>query len=68
MLSYYEPKFIEKWIWESGFPIVAKFEMTQNKNRLFNRHFETVQHSIFFQNYDFFFIVHTYMAQISSQN
>ena len=27
--------------------IVAKIEMTQNKNRLFGRHFETVQHLFF---------------------
>ena len=50
------------------FQILAKIEMTQNKNRLFGRHFETVQHfQIFLQNCDFF-IVHTYMVQISLQN
>ena len=31
------------------FQILAKIEMTQNKNQLFGRHFETVQHfQIFF--------------------
>ena len=30
------------------FQILAKIEMTQNKNRLFRRHFETVQHFHFF--------------------
>ena len=30
------------------FQILAKIEMTRNKNRLFGRHFETVQH---FQNF-----------------
>ena len=30
------------------FKILAKIEMTQNKNRLFGRHFETVKH---FQNF-----------------
>ena len=30
------------------FQILAKIEMTRNKNRLFGRHFETVQHFHFF--------------------
>ena len=30
------------------FQILAKIEMTQNKNRLFGRHFETVQYFQFF--------------------
>ena len=42
--------------------------MMRNKNRLFGRHFETVQHfQYFLQNCDFF-IVHTCMVQISLQN
>ena len=48
MFSYFEPNFIEKYLWESGFPILAKIEMMRNKNRLFGRHFETVQHLIFY--------------------
>ena len=49
------------------FQILAKIEMTRNK--LFSRHFETVQHFQFFlQNCFFFLIVHTYMVQISLQN
>ena len=43
MVSYFEPNFIEKFLWESGFQILAKIEMTQNENRLFDRHFETVR-------------------------
>ena len=36
------------------FQILAKIEMTQNKNRLFGRHSEMVQHfKIFVDNYDF---------------
>ena len=36
------------------FQILAKIEMPRNKNRLFGRHFETVQHfDFFFQNCDF---------------
>ena len=32
-----------------GFQILAKVEMTRNKNGLFGRHFETVQHlQVFF--------------------
>ena len=30
------------------FQILAKIEMTRNKNQLFGRHFETVQHFHFF--------------------
>ena len=50
------------------FQILAKIEMTRNKNWLFGRHFETVQHfhNFFFQNCDI--LVHTYMVQISLQN
>ena len=50
------------------FQILAKIEMTRNKNRLFGRHFETVQH---FQNFFaelWFFVAPTYMVQISLQN
>ena len=49
MFSYFEPNFIEKFFWESDFQILAKIEMTRNKNRLFGRHFETVQHFVFFR-------------------
>ena len=48
MFSYFEPNFIEKFLWESGFQILAKIEMMRNKNRLFGRHFETVQRFQFF--------------------
>ena len=49
------------------FQNLAKIEMRRNKNRLFCRHFETVQHLIFVQNCDFF-MSRTYMVQISLQN
>ena len=48
MLSCYEPKFIEK---KSFGKVVFHFffdQLTRNKNRLLGRHFETVQHYIFF--------------------
>ena len=48
------------------FQILAKIEMTRNKNQLFGRHFEMVQ--LFFFAELWFFIVHTYMVQISLQN
>ena len=52
MFSYFEPNFIEKFLWESAicvvFKILAKIEMMRNKNRLFGRHFKTVQHFHFF--------------------
>ena len=49
------------------FQILAKIEMTRNKNRLFGRHFETVQHFHFFFFFAelWFFIARTYMVQIS---
>ena len=50
------------------FQILAKIEMTRNKNRLFGRHFETVQYFQFFFSELWFFIVHIYMVQISLQN
>ena len=50
------------------FQNLAKIEMTRNKNRLFGRHFETVQHfEIFFAEL-WFFMTRTYMVQISLQN
>ena len=50
------------------FQSLAKIEMTRNKNRLFGRHFETVQHfKIFFAEL-WFFMTRTYMVQISLQN
>ena len=49
------------------FQNLAKIEMTRNKNRLFGRHFETVQHlKIFFAEL-WFFMTRTYMVQISLQ-
>ena len=50
------------------FQNLAKIEMTRNKNRLFGRHFETVQHLNFFFAELWFFITRTYMVQISVQN
>ena len=44
MFSYFEPKFFEKSFGKVVFQILAKIEMTRNKNRLFGRHLETVQH------------------------
>ena len=50
------------------FQNLAKIEMTQNKNRLFGRHFETVQHfKIYFAEL-WWFMTRTYMVQISLQN
>ena len=50
------------------FQILAKIEMMQSKNRLFGRHFETVQHfEKPLKNCDFLLCIH-YMVQISLQN
>ena len=46
------------------FQILAKIEMTQNKNRLFGRHFETVQYFQIF----FFRIVIFYRPYIYGAN
>ena len=50
------------------FQILAKIEMMRNKNRLFGHHFETVQYFQFLFAELWFFIVHTYIVQISLQN
>ena len=42
MFSYFEPNFIENSLGKMVFQILAKIEMTQNKNRLFGHYFETV--------------------------
>ena len=42
--------------------------MTQNKNRLFGRHFETVQDLKLFFAELWFFMSRTYVVQISLQN
>ena len=67
MFSYLEPNFIEKFFWESGF---SNFDQNRNKNknRLFGRHFQTVQHFEKKIPELWFLIVHTYMVQISLQN
>ena len=44
------------------FQNLAKIEMTRNKNRLFGRHFETVQHFRIFFVELWFFITRTYMV------
>ena len=45
------------------FQILAKIEMTRNKNRLFGRHFETVQHfHIFFSRIVIFYSPYIYGA------
>ena len=65
MFFYSESSFIEKFLRESQ--ILAKTEMTRNKNRLFGRHFESLQH--FSKNAElWFFIMQTYMVHISFQN
>ena len=65
MFSYFEPNFVKNSFGKVVFQILTR------ENRLFGRHFETVQHiNIFFvclQNCDFL-IAHTYMVQISLQN
>ena len=44
------------------FQILAKIKMKQNKNRLFDRHFETVQHFQFFCRIVIFYSPYTYGA------
>ena len=44
MFSYFESNFIKNSFGKVVFQILAKIKMTRNKNRLFGRHFETVQH------------------------
>ena len=70
MFSYFEPNFIEKFLkfcfclcflflilflFFFFFQILAKIEMTWNKNRLFGHHFETVHFILFYLFIGFFF-------------
>ena len=51
------------------FQILAKIEMTWNKNWLFGHRFETVQHFYFiFSRIMIFYSAYIYMVQISLQN
>ena len=46
MISHFEPNFIDFFFFfflKVVFQILAEIEMTRNENRLFGRHFETVQ-------------------------
>ena len=67
MFSYFEPNFVKNSFEKVVFQILTKIEMTRNKNQLFGRHFEMVQHLNFFPKL-WFLIVHEYMVQISLQN
>ena len=62
MFFYFEPNFIEKFLWESGFSNFGKIEMMRNKIRLFGRHFETVQHFHFFSRIVIFYSPYIYGA------
>ena len=48
MFSYFEQISLKNSFGKVVFQILAKIEMTRNKNRLFGRHFETEQHFQFF--------------------
>ena len=49
------------------FQILAKIEMTRNKNRLFGRHFETVQHFRFFVRIVIFYSPYIYGANFMAK-
>ena len=72
MFSYFEPNFLEKFLWESVFffffLILAKIEMMRTKNRLYGRHFETVQHFyFFFSRIEIFYSPYTYGANFMAK-
>ena len=68
MIFYLQANFTEKFLWKSGFSLLAKIKMTQNKNRLFGRHFETVQHFIFFfSELWFFYSAYIYGANFTAK-
>ena len=66
MFSNFEPNFIEKNSFGKVVcQILAKIEMTRNKNRLFGRHFKTVQHfQIFFFRIVIFYSPYIYGAKL----
>ena len=54
---------LKKFFGKVVFQILAKMEMSRNKNRLFGRHFETVQHfQIFFAEIVIFYSPYIYGA------
>ena len=54
---------LKKFFGKVVLQILAKIEMTQNKNQLFGRHFETVQHfQVFFCRIVYFYSPYIYSA------
>ena len=63
MFSYFELKIsLKNSFGKEVFQILAKIEMTRTKNRLFGRHFETVQHFHFFFRIVIFYSPYIYGA------
>ena len=62
MFSYFEPNSLKNSFGKVVFQILAKIEMMRNKNRLFGRHFETVQHFHFSSRIVIFYSPYMYGA------
>ena len=46
-MFYFEPNFVDKFIWESGFSNFGNVNFLQNENLFFGRHFEPIHFMIF---------------------
>ena len=68
MFSYFEPNFLEKFLWESGFSNFCQNQNdTKQKSVIWQPFWNGTTFLIFFPGL-WFFIVHTHMVQISLQN
>ena len=63
MISYFEPIFIKKFLWESVFSkFLPKSKWRETENRLFGRHFETEQFFKFVFAEFWFYLMYIHMV------
>ena len=68
MFFNFEPNFIEKFLWKSGFSNFGHVTFLRNENSFFGRHFETKHFLIVLFADIWLFWVHTHMVQVSYRN
>ena len=68
MFFNFEPNFIEKFLWESGFPNFGHVTFLQNDNSFFGRLFETKHFLIVLFSDIWLFWVCTHMVHVSYGN
>ena len=68
MFFNFEPNFIEKFLWESGFSNFGHVTIFAKRKFVFGRHFETKHFLIVLFADICFFLVYTHMVQVSYRN